>query len=496
MNTKQLESEIDLKITENGQGDISGVVLNSLLKDLLENLLPKTKVTEISELTDIPAATRFKGMTVYVEEDESIYYLKNNLTTFKKFDSSDLTNIINNHIDDKVNPHETTLEKARQQDSNMEGHFTMEAEQNLPNASGGKIPIGFVKKGGLSFLTYKNEFGDKDTPVYEIKSLCKNTSGSTISRLTPVYITSSDGDIPIISKSSSNNYNSVPSLGLTTNEVFDGELVKVISKGVLTGVNTTSYNAGDILYISQSGDLTSSKPNDGNVIQKIAVVLNSDESGSIFVNVFNTKNDSQGSVNEDFYFGNFTNDNDRVLRFLKSSGVLQLKAEHISDIEVELPTESGKISLESKIKNNYFQTKVVGNALETEITDSNQWEKVEFSSEGDLEPLIKNKFTYDSVTGMFTVQQDVDEFVYNIDVVITVEPLESQNNFSFSLGESDSEIWSNLTETKTLETQNEDYTFRLFGLRELKAGDSFFLFVNNLNSTGNIIIKNFNITLI
>ena len=74
-------------------------------------------------------------------------------------------------------------------------------------------------------------------------------------------------------------------LGIATEDIPNGEDGFVTVFGVVRGVNTSAYDAGDILYVSTTveGALTDTVPESPNPRIPIAVVLNSGSNGSIFI---------------------------------------------------------------------------------------------------------------------------------------------------------------------------------------------------------------------
>jgi hypothetical protein len=88
----------------------------------------------------------------------------------------------------------------------------------------------------------------------------KNTTGHSIAAATPVYASGYLGKT-LISKCIPTTEN--PILGLTKTVIADGSDGIVIVAGVLDGVNTSSFETGDILYVSDSSGLTNTQPSTG-----------------------------------------------------------------------------------------------------------------------------------------------------------------------------------------------------------------------------------------
>jgi hypothetical protein len=89
-----------------------------------------------------------------------------------------------------------------------------------------------------------------------------NDSGVSINKADPVYISSynSTSGKPEITKSQASDLTTFPVIGLAQTAIGNGSDGVVVLSGVFTGVNTSSYTAGDRLYVGSSGGLTATQP--------------------------------------------------------------------------------------------------------------------------------------------------------------------------------------------------------------------------------------------
>jgi hypothetical protein len=106
----------------------------------------------------------------------------------------------------------------------------------------------------------------------------KNVSGSTIPAATPVYVTGYNGKTTIAKSLSSTTQ---PVLGLTKTSIANNAEGICVVSGVLPQVNTSSFTAGDILYVAESGGLTNTRPTSGSFA--IGVCAYSDAANGIIV---------------------------------------------------------------------------------------------------------------------------------------------------------------------------------------------------------------------
>ena len=111
-----------------------------------------------------------------------------------------------------------------------------------------------------------------------------NKSDATISNGTVVYISGAQGNRPKIWPAiGSNDYHVSHLIGVATHDILNNEEGIITTFGSVGGINTSSYTAGDILYLSNIsvGNLTTNPV--GGKRTKIAYVLNSTNDGKILV---------------------------------------------------------------------------------------------------------------------------------------------------------------------------------------------------------------------
>lgn len=110
-----------------------------------------------------------------------------------------------------------------------------------------------------------------------------NNSGSVITKADPVYVSGYDAVTgkPEITKCDADDLNTFPVIGLAQATMADETDGVVVLSGVFEDVNTSSFSAGDILYVGSSGGITDTKPTSGS--GAVGVVAKSNVSGVIIV---------------------------------------------------------------------------------------------------------------------------------------------------------------------------------------------------------------------
>ena len=108
----------------------------------------------------------------------------------------------------------------------------------------------------------------------------RNTTGASIAKGTPVRI-SGYTTKPLIAKCDSDDLTTFPVVGITQAAISNNSNGVIIVSGVFEDINTSSYTAGDILYVANGGGLTNSIPAGGS--GAVAVVAKSNASTGIII---------------------------------------------------------------------------------------------------------------------------------------------------------------------------------------------------------------------
>jgi hypothetical protein len=125
-----------------------------------------------------------------------------------------------------------------------------------------------------------------------------NNSGFSITKGSPVFISGFDSisGKPEVSKSQASDITTFPVVGLTQSAIGDSSDGVIVISGVFTGIDTSSYTAGDLLYTGSSGGLTAVQPITATTNSAVvAVVAKSNIDGTILVGSFRG-NGSWGSM--------------------------------------------------------------------------------------------------------------------------------------------------------------------------------------------------------
>ena len=117
----------------------------------------------------------------------------------------------------------------------------------------------------------------------ELQFTGKNNTGSTISKGKAVYISGAVGNDTTIALADNASASTMAAFGIVKADIANGDSGIVVMSGSVSSINTAAFSEGDELYVSTSGDLTTTKPTGTALIQKIAKVAKAAASGSIVV---------------------------------------------------------------------------------------------------------------------------------------------------------------------------------------------------------------------
>ena len=125
--------------------------------------------------------------------------------------------------------------------------------------------------------------------VGRVSNAAKNTESYTLTAGTPVYISGYVGGgasgILEVKAAAANNSSTMPAVGLIETTLAANGEGRVVTFGLLGGLNTNGFVAGQTLFIAPSGGLTATRPTSGShLVQNIGRVANiSTNQGEIIV---------------------------------------------------------------------------------------------------------------------------------------------------------------------------------------------------------------------
>jgi hypothetical protein len=115
---------------------------------------------------------------------------------------------------------------------------------------------------------------DEETAGDNLTGEVLNVSGVTIPGGYPVYLTGFDNteSLPTIAKADASTASKMPAVGCVQSDIINGEIGSIVVGGQLSGVDTSTLNVGNQVYVGSGGGFSITKPIGSNLIQKIGQV--------------------------------------------------------------------------------------------------------------------------------------------------------------------------------------------------------------------------------
>jgi len=176
----------------------------------------------------------------------------------------------------------------------------------------------------------------------EIHVHVRNNTGSTINDGTPVYVTGTLGASGRLTVAPMIADGSIPAkffLGVTTEDIPNGEDGKVTTFGKIRGVNTSAYSEGQTLFVSSTtaGFWQTTPPASPALDLEAAIVISSKNNGTLFVRA------QQGyylGMLHDVYLNNVAND--QILAYNSTEGRWENSSiGSIGSINLDTVTDNG-----------------------------------------------------------------------------------------------------------------------------------------------------------
>lgn len=140
---------------------------------------------------------------------------------------------------------------------------------------------------GFTRVSHLNELGVPLVMGRDVSFVVRNTTGSTLTKGSVVYVSGSSGNVPLVTLARANSLTTLPSLGIVMANISNNSFGYVMTGGILDGVDTSAYTSGDQLYVSgtTAGAIQNTRPTFPLYANRIGTVLVSGVNGSIEVKV-------------------------------------------------------------------------------------------------------------------------------------------------------------------------------------------------------------------
>ena len=126
----------------------------------------------------------------------------------------------------------------------------------------------FTTLGVTGLATLPHIHGALAGPVY---IHCRNGSGGTLAKGTPVYITGNVGDTAtvIVAAADAANLAKMPAIGILDAEIANNAEGHVVISGEITQMDTNGYAVNAALYVAEGGGFTTTAPTNKQPIGRV-----------------------------------------------------------------------------------------------------------------------------------------------------------------------------------------------------------------------------------
>lgn len=174
-------------------------------------------------------------------------------------------------------------------------------------SGGSSLPTGGVEDQVLTKLSATDGDADWVYP-HTLYVTVRNVSGGTLTKGTPVHATGVTGEVADVIAADASSASAMPCTYILNEEIANNDQGIAILTGVIEGVDTSSFSAGDVVYVAAGGGFTNVKPTGTNLIQNLGVVTKSNAStGSGIVYGTGRSNDVPNLPTGKFFIGSATN---------------------------------------------------------------------------------------------------------------------------------------------------------------------------------------------
>ena len=192
----------------------------------------------------------------------------------------------------------------------------------------------------------------------ELFAYVRNRTGSTITNGSAVRFSGAEQNgkarLLVTPFLGNGTYPNLYGLGITTQDIADGEDGFVTVWGLIRQINTSAWNVGDILYVSptSAGGLTNVKPTAPNNVIPIAAVLRKDATqGEIFV---------RPTIEQKAPYGSFSDNQPHTAALPNTPYAIPLNTTEFSNGVFRDPNDATKIRVDqSGLYNFQFSTQFV-----------------------------------------------------------------------------------------------------------------------------------------
>ena len=189
-----------------------------------------------------------------------------------------------------------------------------------PSSGGSSLPTGGVEDQVLTKQSATDGDADWEYP-HTLYVTVRNVSGGTLTKGTPVHANDVTGNVADVIAADASNSSAMPCTYVLNEDINNNAQGIAILTGTIEGVDTSSFSAGDVVYVASGGGFTNVKPTGTDFIQNLGVVTKSNAStGSGVIYGTGRSNDVPNLPTGKFFIGSATNTSESAYTLPTSDG--------------------------------------------------------------------------------------------------------------------------------------------------------------------------------
>ena len=187
-------------------------------------------------------------------------------------------------------------------------------------------------------------------------------AGEALSKGDVVYVSGVSGNEPVVSKADADDASKMPAFGLAEADANNNAAVNVVTFGTLYDVNTSSFSAGDTVYVSTTaGAITATAPTgESSLLQNIGKVVRSHltagsikvggagrtnatpnlNDGNVFIGNVSNQSAARALTTADIQSGTFADSRIAVSNVTQHQSALSITESQISDLDSYITASS------------------------------------------------------------------------------------------------------------------------------------------------------------
>ncbi len=276
-----------------------------------------TKVVTIDSVLDLGSGGDIGVSTFQATDGTFINYSPNDATTGTVTLTGDLSATGTPGATNFLRGDNTWSTAIREVNPTVGDPIAVSSLNGIATLSLGTVPIA---KGGTSLTALGTAFqvmgvnsGGDALAYTDVKVSETVVADEAIAKGDPLYISNDTGGNVHVSKADAGDALKMPAVGLASENISNGATGTMHIVGLLEGMNnndipSTAPNPviNDTIYVANGGGLTSIKPTGTNLIQNVAIVVKTGNSGSLQITAIGRANDVPNIPSTQMWIGSST----------------------------------------------------------------------------------------------------------------------------------------------------------------------------------------------